>query len=133
MSHKHRRIAAHALIVLPIMAGFLLMAGGRSALRADLMTGDGTILSTDAGVRQPKETLVLKPTPESMHAAAKGNARNAGVQLILGLLLVMIGFTMHVLFLMKDDRSVHITRMNGSGIKRKSGAARALEAYWLEK
>lgn len=120
----------HIPVVLCTFMGLtLMMTTDIGALNASV-SNDGRLLEMEAEQVADTSVHTLKPA-----APPAGNSSAAATQLILGMVLLVIGFSIHALMTMKkEDRSVHVS------IKRPSSAAdqapkrsrRYMALYWLE-
>jgi len=132
---KLTRIAGLACNVAGIA---LLITGGSVNYKAQLvenLTSGGTTLHMQEQLND-EVVPMFKPVPEQLHGAATdlSAAVESSVLLILGMLLLLIGFGLHALFTMRDERQVHIsTAKRNKQDDLQPRRRRYLEIYWLEK
>lgn len=109
----------------------------RAATAVSLMTGITLVfvqsnVSMQASLTSPGSTVLDRPemTEETLrampvlHSAATGS--DAGIQLLLGVLCILLGFLLHALLRHREERNVHITVVKN----RKAPKPRA-EAKWF--
>lgn len=72
--------------------------------------------------------------PAAPHVITSTSTTGSTVQIILGMLLVLIGFCIHALLIMRNERPVPVRIVN-TDKSRETGSVirRALEVYWVEK
>lgn len=113
-------------IVTTLVAGITMTTGSTVSLKAEL-SGGGTMLT----VPDPYERVLSYE--QGMHGAAPALSATASVaqtQLLLGMVLILAGFALSLVFV-RAERSVHITVKPGGKGKRLSKKPRMEVKEWI--
>ncbi len=123
MTNTHTLVAKLLTSVLMVGGIALCLSGTSGFLNAQLTGGGSTIMDTQTG-----GDPMIVGGDLAVHAAAP--QKSNGVQIVLGMLLFMLGFGLHALFIMKNERPVHVT-----GIKNRKGGLKKeyTDFFWIQK
>lgn len=112
------------LTALTLVSGISLSVANTAPSLQGEVTGQGSSLEL-----HPAATETVKNTlpPQMQIATAIYQPANASDELVVGILLIMLGFFLHALVLSRESRKVHVT-----SIPRKEAKPRTRDLFWVE-
>lgn len=111
------RILYRILTALILDSGIALTIGNSiSYARAELTGGGASLLIQSAGL-----------STEHMHMAATYERVHAGEDMVIGILLILLGFCMHALLMARDEHSVRIR-----AVPRTRKKLQSPQWFWME-
>jgi Zn-dependent protease len=113
------KTALRLLTALVLVSGISMTIGnGFTFSQAQLSGGGANILHSAASTQA--QVLTEAVLPAYQHA-------DAATQMVIGILLILLGFFMHGLMISHEERNVHITV-----VPRKKRANRTQRWFWME-
>ncbi len=105
MSNTHSTRLHKLITALFLVSGILLTANSAKALLSAKLTGPGSLIVNQAEAEKDTETL---KGFAGLHAAAQEMDEDDTGALIVGMLLVLAGFSFHTLYVVRHREPVHV-------------------------
>ena len=102
-----------------LVAGIMLTIGNAVIYTNADLTGGGATVSL-----HPAATSLIKAPVAVTNVLPAYEKANAADELVVGILLIMLGFFLHALVMSRDERNVHITV--------KPSRRKIREWFWIE-
>ncbi|HVW66304.1 MAG TPA: hypothetical protein VHA78_01070 [Candidatus Peribacteraceae bacterium] len=102
-----------------LVAGIMLTIGNAFIYTQADLTGGGATVSL-----HPAATSMLKTPAVVTNVLPAYEKANAADELVVGILLIMLGFFLHALVMSREERNVHITV--------KPSRRKVREWFWIE-
>ena len=104
------------------------------------LSGQGSQISIEADGAQIEQVPGLQQRPvlheaataRDLHSAAPGSG-TVSIQILVGMLLILIGFCLHALFVLPAHHKPKFAQHNVYSSQHTQPVLRQLEVYWLER